>query len=652
MGVLFTTSLLTLAVMSATLFIYPLWLDSSLLEDLAGDDALVRQQAVEQAGFRAKIRPEFKDKLIAALDTEDDTHFFAVVTALNKAETFRASVKNQLYIDRAAAMEFASAQNADTQFWLLSQVVTNRSSSLYIHRIAKIAASRPDFRVRRAAAMLAAKLKNDSVLGPLLDDETATVRAAAALNAGVAGISALSDTLVEKLGDPDANVAGSAAMGLAYMDAEKYGPKLCDLLARTDNAKLRRRLCAVMTVLNNDLAREAIDKLLTSTRGKSPPDIMAILAAGKLGVKNAAEDVRGVLAAAAKDPKTDRSLVHAAIEAATTMNVPVRGDLYNICRKYWNPDWQTELLFASAAHLLGRQAADDKGQTADAATRAECEKLLIKAAGYARRQTTTAPTETIPMASAAAATAFWLLNPSSDLDIQIKETVTDGGVIEFTGRTGGSARLIMDAATSSILAGDSIAWRLARSERPEAFKLALKMLPARNAPLGQRVYNENLRGAGAMLLALSARTDEQKKIAIQRINERFEPGDDHSGEDDPVLAGRYRCALLTLGVKKHLQTVRNQRNNSEHAVAAAFTALMLTGDPDTLDYLFYNNDIDPADIATFLIYDNLHRVTAFALPKLPAIDPAAPDDIRVWQAKIMRAWYVLHRDELSLGPKQ
>ena len=210
----------------------------------------------------------------------------------------------------------------------------------------------------------------------------------------------------------------------------------------------------------------------------------------------------------------------------------------------------------------------------------------------------------------------------------------------------------MDAARASILAGDYIAWYVGRSGNPEAFKLALRMLPPINAPTGQHIYNENLRGAGAMMLAFAARTDEQKKIAIQRITERLEPGKDHSGEDDPVLAGRYRCALLILGDRSQIEVVRDQRNDGGHAVPAAMTALCFAGEIETLDYLLYNTHIPAEDVAAYLIYDGLDRVLAIYAPDLPTIDTSAPGATQLWQAKILQDYYVLHRGAISLGVKQ
>jgi len=178
------------------------------------------------------------------------------------------------------------------------------------------------------------------------------------------------------------------------------------------------------------------------------------------------------------------------------------------------------------------------------------------------------------------------------------------------------------------------------------------MLPPLNAPPGQHVYNENLRGAGAMLLAFAARTDEQKLIAIQRISERLEPGVDHSGEDDPVLAGRYRCALLILGDRNQLEVVRDQRNDGGHAVPAAFTALCLAGEIETLDYLLYNTHIPAEDVAAYMIYDGLDRVLSACAPGLPKVDTSATGRIQLWQAHIIRDYYVLHRGALAPGAKR
>jgi len=655
MGVVLLTSLLTLGTMAAIVLFYPHWRDQRLIDKLGSSDSMVRGQAIVEAAARAKTRKQMERKLVASLDIESDTQFFAIVTALNAADLFKTADRDPLHIDRAIAVEFATAPDPNTQIWLLSQIINKRHDNRYIRQALKSAAANKDTAVRAGSALLAALLKDDAILGKLLDDEEGSVRAAAALDAGLAGRRTLGGAIVEKLTDTDAEVVGNAAAGLAYLDPTEYSPKLCKLLSETRDVDLRERLCGVMTILSDDGAKEAVGKLLASTRGKHLPAPMALLAAGKLAADGTDDDVRTVLAAAVKDRKTGRHIVHAAIVAAGELKIPVRRELYKICRKYWNPDWRSELMFASAARLLGQQAADDTGQANDTATRQECEKLLIGAAYYAHRRPTTGPAagvQTTPIASAAAATAFWLLNPSAETTVQLKEVTGAPGTVEFTGRSVAGARVVMDVARYSILAGDYIAWHVARSGRPEAFKLGLRMLPAINASPGQHVYNENLRGAGAMLLAFAARTTDQKLIAIQRITERLEPGADHSGEDDPVLAGRYRCALLILGVMDYAGTVRDQRNDGGHAVPAAFTALCFAGEIETLDYLLHNTHIPARDVAAYMIYDGLDRVLAACAPELPRVDPAAPSGIQLWQAHIVQDYYVLHRGVFFLGPKR
>jgi hypothetical protein len=655
MGVLFVTSLLTVAITGGMVLFYPQWVDERLIDRLGSSKPSVRGQAILESAARARVREPMKRKLLTSLDTESDTQFFAVVSALNEAGMFKTSVTNPLHIDRAIVVEFATAPDPNTQIWLLTQIINKRRDNRYIHQALKAAAASESVEVRIAGALLAAMLKDDEALGKLLDDEDPAVRAAAALDAGLAGRRALGDALIEKLADADAQVAGGAAAGLAYLDPTEYGPKLCKLLTETKDANLRERLCQVMTILNNDGARQAVGKLLASTRGKRFPAPMTLRAAGRLANTDGGDYIRTVLASAVKDRKTARRLVHAAIVAAGELELPVRTELYKICQQYWNPNWRSELMFAAAARVLGRLAAKNTGQADDAPTRRECENLLVGAAYYVGPQPTTGPAvrgRTTPIASAAAATAFWLLNPSAETDVKLKETASQPGTVEFIGRSVSGARVVMDAAQYSILAGDYIAWRVGRSGRPEAFKLGLRMLPPLNAPAGRRVYNENLRGAGAMMLAFAAKTDEQKQVAIQRITERLEPGKDHNGEDDPVLAGRYRCALLLLGDRSRLKVVREQRNDGGHAVPAAFTALIFAGEIEALDYLLSNTHIPARDVALYMTDDGLDRVLAARAPSLPTIDAAAPAAIQLWQAKILQDYYVLHRGAFSLGAKQ
>jgi hypothetical protein len=656
MGLLFTTSLITLIVMTAAVLYYPHWVDQRLIDDLGSSNYSVRAQAIVQSAFRAQSREQMKHKLIALLDTENDTQFFAIVSALNSANMFKTSITNPLHIDRATTVEFSTTPDPDTQLLLLSQIINTRHDNRHVRQALKVAAGSKNVNVRAASALLAALLTDDATLGKLLEDEDPSVQAAAALAASLAGRESLKPMLQKQYNDSNAGVTYNAAVGWAYATPDKPNRALAGLGGYTNTA-LRERLCHVMTILNNKEAKLALEELLDAGRGKRTPSAMAILAAGKLQTNGAAKDVRAILATAVKDHKTNRHLVHSAIVAAGDLNIPVRGELYKICKQYWNPAPGSEHMFAAAAKLLGQQAGDDSARTDGAPTRRECENLLIRVAYYTYQQPTTGPMRPVqktPMASAAAATAFWLLNPSSDpATIQLKQTTSQpGGIIEFQGRGATGARVVMDAASASILAGDYIAWHLGRSGNPEAFKLALRMIPAAGAPDGQHIYNENVRGAGAMLLAFSARGDEQKQIAIQRITERLEPGKDHSGEDDPVLAGRYRCALLILGDTAQLETVRGQRNNREHAVPAAFSALFLVGEIEALDYLLCNTDIPTRDVAAYLVYDGLDRIVACCAPSLPTIDQSAPAKIQIWQAKILQDYYILHRDAIKLELKR
>ncbi|MCP4377613.1 MAG: hypothetical protein GY794_15725 [bacterium] len=645
---------MTVIVMTAIVIVYPHWLDHRLIDRLGSDKLSLRAQAIAEAAVRAKNREQMKDKLIAALDTESDTQFFAIVSTLNAAGLFKTSVTNPLYIDRAMAVEFSTAPDPNTQIWLLTQIINTHHDNRYIRQALKVAAKSEDVNVRIASALLAAKLSDDTTLSELLEDQEPSVRAAAALDASLAGRKALRPTLQKLYKDSEAEVTYNAAIGSAHTTPDKPNGALAGLSGYTDPA-LRERLCHVIAILNTKEARLALEEL-TAARGDVRPSAMAILAAGKLKTTGAEKDVRAILSGAVKDPKIDRHLVHSAIIAAGDLNIPVRGELYNIC-KYWHHRSNWGQMFAAAAKLLGQQAGDKSTHTANAPSRRKCENLLIQLAYYTYQRPTTGPRSPVlktPIASAAAATAFWLLDPSSDpAAIQLKQISSQpNGLVEFQGRSVTSARVVMYAAQASIFAGDYIAWHLGRSGNPEAFKLALRMIPAIDAPDGTHIYNENLRGTGAMLLAFSAKTDEQKKIAIQRITERLQAGKDHSGEDDPVLAGRYRCALLILGDGAQLETVRDQRNDRGHAVPAAFGALCLAGEIEALDYLLCNTHIPTRDVAAYLVYDGLDRILARCAPSLPTIDQSAPAKIQIWQAKILRDYYVLHRDAIKLELKR
>jgi len=199
------------------------------------------------------------------------------------------------------------------------------------------------------------------------------------------------------------------------------------------------------------------------------------------------------------------------------------------------------------------------------------------------------------------------------------------------------------------LPGDYIAWHVACEGEPKkAFELGLSMLPGADCPPPLRVYNDNERAAGAMLLALAARTARQKQIAVDRIAARLDAGE-FDGEVDFYTAGAFRCALLILGRKPELAKLRALRGIGRFPRRRVMTALCAAGDREALDWLLFNKDIPPEDISSLLTGRGIGEVLQAFCPELPLVDAAAETDLRLWQVRILRHHWGVRRGDVRLG---
>jgi hypothetical protein len=447
---------------------------------------------------------------------------------------------------------------------------------------------------------------------------------------GLAGNTGESENILKHLQDSaDAGVVSAAAYAMTLLDPGKGTPAICARLTTTKDATLRDRLLIVAAMLDNGEARSAVSAVLTEAReaGRTPSPAM-LLSAGRLGIASAAGDIRKVLSAAARrDDGLSAAQVLAALKAARLLKLPVRAEAEAICRELWSPYW-SELL-VTAAEMLGEQANMPQIGRRDVPSRSQCIRTLRQAAVY-RTETTTSPTRpasgpvTTPLPSAAAAVALWRMR-AQHCDRHVRDV----------------------SAGDAALAGDYVAWRLSSARRGGAFKLGMAMCPPAEALPDERVYNDNERAAGAMLLALSAATPIQHQLAVERIASRL-TGGPLGGEDSFYVCGAYRCALLALGRTDETSAVRELLRTGEFPIRRAITALCAAGQRDGLDWLLWNPQLDTDAVAAILDRTRLGEVLAELAPDLPPVDAAAKS-IRRWQVGIMRDYYAIHRDELKMG---
>ncbi len=647
-----TLSAAAVAGLTIALIATPIVTDLLLIRRMGSDDAAVRELAIDQAVARGKKSEATVRRIDRALDTDNDAKFAALTAALNRLGKFNTPDRDPLQIDRLGAIRLETTARADSRLLVLGQVIrvafTTDRRNEYISRSCVLAAGDGEQQIRVRAALLAAIIKDDKTLEKLLEDKQGEVKAAAMLDAGLAG----RDRLVERfaprlLASPQTEVASSAAYALHHRGGDKAGELLASALGECKVPALRDRLLHVMSLRRDEAAANAVRKVILACKASGQtPSAAALLAAGRLKVAEAAPAVQAVLADATRsDSSLTEPQVLAALEAADMLRLPVRRYVNEICVKLWDPE--LELTMISAATLLGKQIGIPQSGRP---SRSECIRTLRLAAQYARAAPADKgkPEKTIttPLASAAAAVALWQIAPSVSDTMPVTDKDAGAPIQLLKPNYESSAYYVRAAARSNAtLAGDYIAWHIGRSRRKQAFGLGLAMLPALGAP--RPVYNDNERSAGAMLLSLAAGTPAQRAEAIERIRSRLKGGP-AGGEVSGYVAGAYRCALLILAQAERDQ-VRNLLATGEFPQRRAITALLAAGDKDALDGLLWGSQTTPDDIRFLLLNKGIGEVLAELAGDLPRLDAAAEPDIIHWQVKILRDYYAIGRKNVKVG---
>jgi len=638
-------------------------LDGAVLRNLESPHAGVRLRTIAQAVTAAGASERTAQRLEDGLQTAGDVQFASIVTVLRRMNRFDTPQRDPVQIDRMNAIELAGTRwpsdpngAIGVRCALACEIILSGRDNPNVRRALATAADDEAPAVRRLAPVLAGRLADDQVLGRLLADKDAGVVASAALDAGLAGRAGLGDALARLLDGNDAEVISSAAYALALLKPKENSPRLCELLKAARSEDLRDRLLHVMTLLNDDNARAAVQGILASARnaGDSLPP-MAILAAGKLGLASAEPHVRAVLTDATKEgTKLTEAHVLAALNAADRLNLRCRREVFELCRTRWSP--RLLLAMTSAAELLGKQARVPQDNDPNCPSLEKCIELLQAAATYDKEPATRPageplPILTMPVASAAAATALWKLKPSTSEYKEAGPTTRTGATLWELDVGSSAAYVELVASSDSELAGDYLALRLGFTGMPEAFDLGLAMLPppvAANVPLDKqppRVYNTSVRATGAMLLALSARTERQRELARERI--RFRLNDVSVRMEGVLSRGTYNCALLILGQKELQAGVRDLLGPYEFPPRRTITALLASGDRSALDWLLWQGRISPDSLDFLLTVMGIADVLARAGPELPPVEVAAAQNVRLWQNRILRDYYAIHRQRIQ-----
>ncbi|MFW6066142.1 MAG: hypothetical protein ACOC9S_04920, partial [Planctomycetota bacterium] len=620
---LLTATLALAAGLLAAVSAYPLIDEYLVIRRLGSDDRQVRTRAIARATEMASENDRMLRRLEAALETEDDEEFLAVAEVLRNLREFHTDSRDREAIDRLRALRLAEPLTGDAdeaqieaRVLLLMRIISEGRDNAYVRRALSAVAESPLPRLREPAAILAARLGESDTLGMLLDDDDSAVRTTAALSAAAGQCTALAGKLRDVFRtSEDTNVVAAAGYALAILNPATASEVVLSRLLETDDADLRDRL--LLTTPLMDGGESAVAEIMERVKadgGFAPA--AALVSAARMKLASAGAPARKVLkAAAAGSEEITESQVMAAMEVARALEMDVREELNAYCRRHWSDR------LSLSNGIAGRLLAEQTTRRGDGEDVSEAIETLRRAAIYHRYvQSVEGEGTGTPRASAEAAAGLWLLD-AEDAESTVRRM----------------------ARRESPQAGDTIAWRLAQIDRRRAFELALTMLPEPGAAPERRVYNDNERACGAMLLALSARSTEQQNRAKSRIKQRL----DHVNEPFAVRAS-LQCALAALGDDKAVATVREFLTAGAVPPRRAVTALLSAGEKAALDWLLWNRSLDDAEVLRLLIDDELAEVLAVTAGELPRVDPAAGTDLRPWQLEILRVHYVINRGRLRV----
>lgn len=626
---LLTATVALIAGLLAALAAYPTVQRELLLRRLGSDDPAVRAGAIARAVERAEQDPRLLRRLEEALETNDDAKFLAVAEVLRNLRRFHTNRRSGEAIDRLRALRLEnplpdgySPADAEARVMLLMRTIADARDNVHVRRSLRAVAASRSPQLRELAAVLSARLGDCETLSRLLDDDDTGVKSTAALAAAASRCRELTDKCTEIFSETDdVAIASAAGYALAALDAQSHSELITRRLLETDSRELHDRLLLTSPMLEG--GNTAVIEIIRRSRnaGVFAP-AAALTAAARLRLTEAAPAAREVLAAAAEgSERLTESQVMAGMEVARALDMDVRDELDAYCRRHWSR--RLSVSMAEAARLLAEQTAE----TNDADLRAQVVDTLVRAASYDAYVRLTGDdvdaAQPTPRASAEAAAGLWTLGVE-DAESYVRRS----------------------AGSEDALSRETIAWRLSRSDPRRAFELGLALLPEPGAPPEQRVYNANERACGAMLLALSAETDQQQQ-ARMRIGRRL----DHVNE--PFLTrGSLQCALAAMGDEDAAATVRELLVSGVFPRRRAMTALLATGDKAATDWLLWNRSLGEDEILQLLIDDGVSEVLREFAPDLPAVERSVGADVRRWRLGVLRVHYAVNRAGVGAGASQ
>jgi len=632
---LLTMSLMMVLGAVAGLIAWPAYRDHQLIRRLASTDADEYLPAIEQAAALARTDDRFARKLEQRLDTPSDRLFVNLLTVLGGAGQYPSDNIPAKYADRSRAIDVAGSPLAQVRWQAMWDLLTTGRDNEYVRAALAAAAEDEAPVVRELAAVLAAKLGADVVLAALLKDEEPQVVSATAIAAGAGGRDALAPHLWAALADREGRPP-SLVWAIAKLDPNKDEAVSPAFASSQEPGDGEWCIYVLGRAQGATAASHAGDVLeFQRVRGEAP-SAQALLAGAAHGLPEAGAAAKRVLAEAVGDGAAEltRGQLLAAVQAADATGVDCLAEAEAVCGKLWAPE--PELAMIHAARLLGRQilSAKKRGRPEQAGAIAAAIKTLQRDALFEAPAPTTQPFAkpvTTPIASAAAAVALWECGAP-----QAEQFV----------RTA--------AAADATLAGDYIAWEMARLDADAAFEMGLRMLPPPFDPRRPaaeqppRVFNQNERACGAMMLAWAARNTPKAAEAIERIQLRLHGGDFGRGATDWQQQNTLRCALLILGQEAQREAARRLLLFPQFPQRRSLGALIAARDRQAMDWLLWNTGLNDGDLLVLLIEKDVGGVLGEFFGSLPRVQPAATPDMRQWQTQMLRYSYIINRPKLGL----
>jgi len=596
-----TASLAAICGVLAAWVALPMVRDRQLAKMLGSPEPGARQRGIAWGRQVAPRRPQLVALLERQLDAADDLKFAAIAEVLTRVGRFNARWRTGEQLDRydAVDMSFAAgARSAGRRLARLHALILGGRDNRHVRRALEMARKDEAPPVRAAAAVLAGRLGDDAALAALLKDADPSVRAAAAMDAALAGRRACLPAVAEllKRAGTDDEIA-AAAYGLVRLLPKDHAAAIVEAIDKAwadGKTELLDKLLYSAGHLAPAAAGAAVRKILDeSRRRKRVPPAGALIAAGRLGLAEARPAIEAVVDdfISRREELTvgEAVVLAAAVHAARRLKMPPALFVRAI-EKLWHPGTATAMLLSAEA--LGELAAGDERAVA----------LLRSGAEDARS----------PLPAAAAAVALFRLAPDEALE-----------------------PLRAVCASEVYLAGDYVAWHVGRSGQPQAAAVAAVFF-------GPNVYDQAVRSVGALLTAMLYRGTGDAGRARAAIEARLRGGP-LGGERDPFVAGSYWAALTILGDGRFAEDLLILAGADNFPKRRALTALLLGGHPGGLDRVLAARQFDPAEADSYLTGRLMARVCAAVAPDLPPFDIDAQAWSRLWQCRILRDHYLIHR---------